>query len=160
MPEINISPLVSIVMPTYNREAWIGRAIQSIINQNYQNWELLIIDNESSDNTSVVVNTFCQNDVRIKYYNVKKSSLPGISEYLNYGMSIARGEFIARLDDDDEWLPDKIERQVTMLTSVSCNDPIISCRFIARTRSGEYIWPNRFPRPSEQSRSTCLFAMA
>src|ERR1035437_10001895 len=116
MPEINISPLVSIIMPTYNREAWIGKAIQSIINQNYQNWELIIVDNESSDNTSEVVDCFFHKDERIKYYNVRKSILPGISEYLNYGINIACGEFIARLDDDDEWFdPDKLVKQVDFL---------------------------------------------
>lgn len=112
----NSLPLVSIIMPTYNRAKWIGRAIESIKNQNYDNWELIIIDNESTDNTENVVNLYVINDARIKYYNVQKSTTPGISEYLNYGLSIARGDFIARLDDDDEWYdPDKLFKQVDFL---------------------------------------------
>jgi glycosyltransferase involved in cell wall biosynthesis len=116
MSDVNHSPFVSIIMPTYNRGKWIGRAIQSIINQTYQDWELIIVDNESSDNTAEVVKYYSCNDLRIKYYYVKKSSSPGISEYLNYGMSLAQGELIARLDDDDEWSdPNKLLIQVDFL---------------------------------------------
>ena len=65
MPGKDNLPLVSIIMPTYNRAKWIGKAIKSIKNQNYDNWELLIIDNESTDNTENIVNQFRENDGRI-----------------------------------------------------------------------------------------------
>jgi glycosyltransferase involved in cell wall biosynthesis len=116
MVEKDSLPLVSIIMPTYNRAIWISRAIDSVRNQNFDNWELLIIDNESTDNTRNVVDQYVKNDPRIKYFNVRKSTTPGISEYLNYGLTISGGDFIARLDDDDEWYdPDKLLKQVDFL---------------------------------------------
>lgn len=103
-------------MPTFNRAEKIGLAIKSILNQSYKDWELIIVDNGSIDNTREVVESFIKEDNRIKYFNVKKSQNPGISEYLNYGIEIAVGEYIARLDDDDEWWDeDKLKKQVSFL---------------------------------------------
>lgn len=108
--------IVSIVMPTYNRANMIKLAIQSVIVQSYQNWELLIIDNESTDDTKSVVNEFSRVDERIKYHYVKKNINSGIADYLNYGINISEGKYIARLDDDDEWCdPDKLLKQVQFL---------------------------------------------
>lgn len=108
--------LVSIVMPTFNRANTLGSAIKSVLKQNYSNWELLVIDNGSTDNTKEVVEQFAENDERIKYSNVQKSNNPGISDYLNYGIKLAKGKYIARLDDDDEWyIPDKLVKQVNFM---------------------------------------------
>ncbi|MFZ0455687.1 MAG: glycosyltransferase [Ignavibacteriaceae bacterium] len=107
---------VSIIMPTFNRANWIGSAIKSIQKQTFEDWELLIIDNQSKDNTKAIVEDFSSGDNRIKYFNVKKSSHQGLSDYLNYGLKIAVGEYIARLDDDDEWYDqDKLLEQVRFL---------------------------------------------
>jgi glycosyltransferase involved in cell wall biosynthesis len=108
--------LVSIVMPTYNRAHLIGKAIDSILKQSHNNWELIVVDNQSTDNTRDIVESFVSKDSRIRYFNVEKSSNQGLSEYLNYGIKIAEGEFIARLDDDDEWNDkDKLSKQVNFL---------------------------------------------
>ncbi|MFO7447588.1 MAG: glycosyltransferase [Ignavibacteriaceae bacterium] len=110
--------IVSILMPTYNRAGTIGLAIESVLRQNYELWELLIIDNQSTDNTKDIVEQYTVKDKRIKYFNVQKSKNPGISDYLNYGIKIAAGEFIARLDDDDEWCSeDKLSKQIEFLQS-------------------------------------------
>ncbi len=114
--ESNLNPVVSIVMPTFNRANMIGMAINSILRQNYKDWELLIVDNESTDNTKEVVEKFSNNDSRIKYFYVKKNPEIGIADYLNYGINISAGQYIARLDDDDEWYdPDKLSKQVNFL---------------------------------------------
>jgi len=114
--EIISNPDVSIIMPTFNRANLIGMAIDSVLKQNYENWELLIIDNESSDNTKEVVEKFSRIDIRIKYNYVKKNLEIGIADYLNYGINISAGKYIARLDDDDEWYdPDKLVKQVNFL---------------------------------------------
>lgn len=114
--ENNSNPVVSIVMPTFNRANMIGMAINSVLKQNYKNWELLIIDNESSDNTKEVVEKFSRIDKKIKYNYVKKNPDIGIADYLNYGINISTGKYIARLDDDDEWYdPDKLLKQVNFL---------------------------------------------
>jgi glycosyltransferase involved in cell wall biosynthesis len=103
-------------MPTFNRADTIEMAIKSVLKQRYEDWELLIIDNESTDNTKEVIEKFSSKDNRVKYHYVKKSTIPGISDYLNYGINIAAGEYIARLDDDDEWNdPDKLYKQIDYL---------------------------------------------
>lgn len=108
--------IVSIIMPTFNRASTLGMAIESVLKQSFTKWELLIIDNESTDNTKEVVQKYTLNDERIKYCFVNKSSNKGISDYLNYGISIAGGKYIARLDDDDEWYDrEKIDKQVNFL---------------------------------------------
>lgn len=110
------STYVSIVMPTFNRSKTISMAIESVLTQTYKDWELLIIDNESTDNTSVIVKKYLENDPRIKYHFVHKSKIPGITEYLNYGIQLALGKYIARLDDDDEWCDsEKLVKQVNFL---------------------------------------------
>ena len=112
----NTSTIVSIVMPTYNRANMLEMAIKSVLKQNYKNWELIIIDNESSDNTKEVVEKFSKIDERIKYHYVRKNLEAGISDYLNYGINASVGKYIGRLDDDDEWYdPDKLVKQVNFL---------------------------------------------
>lgn len=111
-----IDIVVSIIMPTYNRAELIILAIGSVIKQSFQNWELLVIDNESTDRTKEVVELFTAKDNRIKYFNVNKNPKSGISSYLNFGMKEASGKYIARLDDDDEWCDAfKLEKQVKFL---------------------------------------------
>jgi len=108
--------IVSIVMPTYNRASTLVMAIESVFKQTFQYWELIIVDNESTDNTIDIVKKYSEKDERIQYYFVKKSGNKGISDYLNYGISISNGQYIARLDDDDEWYdPDKLTKQVNYL---------------------------------------------
>lgn len=107
--------LISIIMPTYNRAHCINNAITSILKQSLMDWELIIVDNESIDNTYEIVRPYLE-DIRIKYFYVKKSPYPGISHYLNLGLQKARGSYIARLDDDDEWCdPDKLVKQYEFL---------------------------------------------
>ncbi len=107
---------VSIIMPTFNRADTIGLAIESVLRQNSNDWELIIVDNESTDDTKQVVQAYAAKDDRIKYHYVQKSADKGISEYLNYGISAAQGKYIARLDDDDEWYDsDKLVKQIDFL---------------------------------------------
>jgi len=109
-------PLVSIIMPTYNRANLLPLAIESVLRQTYTNWELLLLDNQSTDNTGEIAKKYFTQDERIKYFNLEKSSNPGITDYLNFGIKTAEGKYIARLDDDDEWYePDKLSKQVDFL---------------------------------------------
>lgn len=106
-----ILPLVSIIMPTYNRAGFISETIQSVIDQNWQNWELIIIDDGSDDNTSQVVSNFT--DPRIKY---NTCSHTGIDYCRNIGLQKSTGELIAFIDSDDLWSPLKLEAQVYILS--------------------------------------------
>ena len=101
----NFTPLVSIVIPTYNHGNYIGKAIKSLINQTYQNWEAIIIDNQSSDQTYEEIKNY--SDSRIKYFEINNNGV--IAKSRNYGISISKGDWIAFLDSDDWWTKDKLE---------------------------------------------------
>ncbi|MCX6162786.1 MAG: glycosyltransferase [Ignavibacteriae bacterium] len=110
-----IKPLVSIVMPTYNRAKFIGKAIESILEQSYKNWELLVIDAISTDNTEEIIRKLNTKYSNIKYVKMSADD-PKISEKLNFGINIASGKYISRLDDDDYWCDkDVLKLQINFL---------------------------------------------
>jgi glycosyltransferase involved in cell wall biosynthesis len=104
--------LVSIVLPTYNRAGLIGETIQSVIDQSYPQWELIIIDDGSSDDTKERIALF--EDERIQYHFFEHTGILG--KVRNAGMRLAKGDYIAFLDSDDIWLPHKLEFQLSLLT--------------------------------------------
>ena len=101
-------PIVSVVIPTYNRANVVGRAIRSVQAQTFEDWKLIVVDDASTDNTEEVVSSFA--DSRVRYYRHQANR--GGSVARNTGIQRARGEYIAFLDSDDEWLPNKLEKQV------------------------------------------------
>ena len=101
-------PTVSVVIPTHNRADLIGEAIQSVLDQTFQDFDVHIIDNGSSDDTEEVVRAF--DDQRLNYFWQENTGLPASSR--NTGIARSQGEFIAFLDSDDVWLPDKLGDQV------------------------------------------------
>lgn len=103
--------LVSIIMPSYNTAPYIAETIQSVLNQTYRNWELIIIDDCSSDNTNEVLLNFIDN--RIHIYKNKRNSGAAISR--NKALKKAKGEWIAFLDSDDLWNPNKLEHQIRFM---------------------------------------------
>ena len=107
-----IDGLVSIIMPSWNTAKYIAESIQCVIDQTYQNWELLIVDDCSTDNTDQVVEPFLK-DSRIKYLHNEKNS--GAALTRNKAMREAQGEWIAFLDSDDLWTSDKLEKQVNFM---------------------------------------------
>lgn len=106
-----IDGLVSIIMPSWNTGKFIAESIQSVVNQTYENWELIIVDDCSTDNTDEVVAMF--NDKRIKYLKNKKNS--GAALTRNKALREAKGEWIAFLDSDDLWTPEKLEHQLRFM---------------------------------------------
>jgi glycosyltransferase involved in cell wall biosynthesis len=105
------NPLVSIIMPTYNRAGYISETIACIIAQTYTNWELLIIDDGSTDETETIVAKHADN--RIKYYRFDRTGITG--KLKNFGIRESKGELIAFMDSDDLWPVDKLEKQVAAL---------------------------------------------
>lgn len=104
---------VSIVMPTFNRAYCIKRTIQSVLDQTHANWELLVVDNTSTDNTQQLVEQF--GDERIRFLQVLNDGIIALSR--NIGIGAASGRFIAFMDSDDPWLPRKLEISLAMLAS-------------------------------------------
>ena len=103
--------LVSIIMPSYNTAAYIKDSIQSVINQTFHEWELIIVDDCSTDNTEEIVKGI--KDTRIKFFKNEKNS--GAAESRNKALREAQGKWIAFLDSDDLWLPEKLEKQIAFM---------------------------------------------
>ena len=109
----NEEPLVSIVMPVYNASKYLVAALDSIVNQTYQNWELIAVDDASSDDSFLILKQYAAMDDRIKIYkNVTNLGLGGNTDK---AISLAKGRFIAKMDADDISYPDRIEKQVRYL---------------------------------------------
>ncbi len=108
-----MNELVSVIMPSYNTADYIADSIKSVISQTYQNWELIIVDDCSTDNTDDIVSYFSDN--RIKYMKNKKNM--GAAATRNRALREAKGEWIAFLDSDDLWLPNKLEKQINFMKS-------------------------------------------
>lgn len=106
-----IDGLVSIIMPSWNTARWIGESIESVISQTYKNWELIIVDDCSTDNTDEIVAYY--KDPRIKYLKNGKNS--GAALTRNRAISEAQGEWIAFLDSDDLWTTEKLEKMVSFM---------------------------------------------
>lgn len=109
------TPLVSIITPSFNSEKFIASTIRSVQDQTYSNWELLIVDDCSTDNTGKIVIDLAQNDNRIKFYKLTKNSGAGVAR--NQAVQMAGGKFIAFLDSDDLWKPEKLSKQTNYLIS-------------------------------------------
>jgi glycosyltransferase involved in cell wall biosynthesis len=139
--------LVSVVIPTYNRAYCVGRAIESVRKQSHTNWELILVDDGSTDNTAEFVSLHYSSDPRIRYIHQGNA---GVSVARNTGISAARGNFIALLDSDDAWKPWKLELQLacfrafpevgmvwTEFEAVDASGQIVNQRYL-RTMYGAY----------------------
>ena len=108
--------LISVIMSVYNGEKYLVQAIDSILNQTYQNFEFIIIDDCSTDNSSHILQEYAKKDSRIKIIKKEKNiGIKGFIENLNLGISIAEGKYIARMDQDDVSLPERFQKQVDFL---------------------------------------------
>ena len=105
---VTSDPLVSIVIPTYNHAHFLGRALQSLLDQTFTNWEVILVDNHSQDNTDEVVQSFAEQ--RIAMLKIHNNGVIAASR--NKGILAAKGEWIAFLDSDDFWYPEKLEISV------------------------------------------------
>jgi glycosyltransferase involved in cell wall biosynthesis len=109
-------PTISIVLPTYNRADLLKRAVQSVFEQSFSDFELIIINDASVDGTRVFCDELAKKDARVRPVHHERNYYPGISRTLNEGLGLARGKYIARLDDDDYWCdPDKLKKQAAFL---------------------------------------------
>lgn len=117
------NPLVSVIIPVYNRANMISKSIKSVLGQTYGNLELLVIDDNSTDGTSDLIHTI--KDTRLKYFRNELNLGPSKSR--NKGIHLSKGELIAFQDSDDEWYPDKLEKQVNLLRKSSDKTAAVYC---------------------------------
>src|SRR5690606_30981203 len=105
-------PLVSIIIPTFNRAHLIGETLDSVIAQTYQNWECIVVDDGSTDDTAKVMEAYTAKDSRIQYHHRPPEHKPGGNGARNYGFKMSRGEYVNWFDSDDIMLPDFLEFKV------------------------------------------------
>lgn len=105
--------LVSIITPAYNAEKYIAETIESVLNQTYQNWEMLIVNDCSKDNTERIVQDYIKKDKRIKIINLKQNS--GAAVARNEAIKNAKGRYVAFLDSDDIWKKEKLQKQIEFM---------------------------------------------
>jgi len=147
------SPRVSVTIATYNRAHLIGRAIQSVLNQTYEDFELILVDDGSTDNTEGVVKGF--DDDRLKYIRHHKNS-GGATAPRNTALHAARGEYIAVLDDDDFWsYSGKLEEQVEFLDTHP-DYVLVGTNSVVVDENGRELAHNLFPETDEEIRSRLL----
>ena len=106
-------PLVSVIMPCYNMASYVSDSIKSVIAQTYPHWELLIVDDASTDKTVNIIESYSQTDSRIRFAIKKQNS--GIADTRNQCIQMAQGQFLAFLDADDIWHPEKLEKQLSFM---------------------------------------------
>ena len=119
------SPLISIVMNCHNGEKYLKDSLNSIINQTYENWELIFFDNISTDRSKKILDQF--NDQRIKYY--KSEKFINLYDARNLAVEKCNGNFVSFLDTDDSWYPDKLEKQINLYEkNPSCDLIYTNCK--------------------------------
>lgn len=126
-------PLVSIIMPAFNGEPYIGAAIRSVLEQSYARWELLILDDGSADRTAEIAEAFEKSDPRIRLFRNPKNL--GAAQTRNRGFALAQGEWIALLDCDDIWHTDKLEKQLALAS----RGDILYCSYALIDESGKHL---------------------
>jgi teichuronic acid biosynthesis glycosyltransferase TuaG len=134
---------ISIITPTYNSSKFIKRTINSVINQTYKDWEYLIVDDYSTDNTVELVNEFAKKDPRIKLLKTMKNS-GGPATPKNVGIENATGKYVAFLDHDDEWRLTKIEKQLNSFEkSKNKRIGIVSCLLNIKDNNGNLLYKHK-----------------
>lgn len=133
-----MDPLISIIVPIYNRESYVEQLINTVKNQTYKNWELLLIDDNSSDKTASNIAFFAENDQRIKC--VKNKHAKGASGARNTGLDIASGDYIAYQDSDDEWIQEHLATMVYYLEKYPNEIDLMSANPLRKNRSSGEVY--------------------
>jgi len=140
--------IVSVVIPTRGRPELVQRAVRSALSQTLHEIEVIVVIDGEDSATGIALRELAKEDARLRM--VELATSVGGSDARNRGVEAALGQWIAFLDDDDEWLPGKLKAQIDAISR--CNAPVLigTCRMIARTPRRDYVWPRRMPAHSEQ----------
>ncbi len=138
----NKKPIVSVIIPTYNRAKWLEKSIKSVLNQTYQDFELIVVDDGSTDNTKKVVESF--KDERIRFFQQTKAfpiKSQGAAAARNIGIKKAKGRLIAFNDDDDLWRKRKLEKQVSAFKRTGKKTGVIYTRIVRYRGKEKFFLP-------------------
>jgi glycosyltransferase involved in cell wall biosynthesis len=133
--------LVSVVIPTFQRPALVLQAVASAVRQTVNDLEIIVVIDGGDSETRAALESLSLPQLRL----LPLEKQVGGSRARNEGVLIARGEWVAFLDDDDLWLPEKLERQLATARASNCSDPIVACKVVAQTPGGEVVWPRKLP---------------
>ncbi|MCG6550787.1 MAG: glycosyltransferase [Candidatus Magnetominusculus sp. LBB02] len=136
---------ISVVIPTLNRSDLICRAVNSALCQTFKDIEVIVVIDGPDEATSAALKQI--EDERVRVLALKENV--GGSDARNAGVRAARFGWIAFLDDDDQWLPEKLQRQVNFARGLNNPLPVICCLLIARTEVCDYVWPKKLPNPTQ-----------
>lgn len=131
-------PTVSVIMPAYNAERFIEEAIRSVMAQTVTDWELLVLDDGSTDSTADIVTQLVAEDARIRYLPNEHNM--GVARTRNRGFDLCNGKYVALIDSDDVWLPDKLARQITCLEENKAD--IVCCSYAIVDLDGKPVKPD------------------
>ena len=153
-----IIPKVSIIIPTYNRVKMLEKSIESVFAQSFNEWELLIVDDASTDETESRMRELSAKEQRVNYMRIPKIEGKGISEYLNIGLRNSKGKYIARIDDDDYWChKDKLKMQVEFLDE-NPEYVVVGGGVILVDEKGDELFKYLKKETDEEIRSFALFS--
>ncbi len=140
-----MNPLISIIIPNFNRAHLISETLESIRDQTYKHWECIIIDDHSTDDSWAVVKGFCDRDERFKQVKRPNNLIKGACSCRNFGFELSKGTYINWFDSDDIMLPKKLENQI--LVAEKNNSDLVVCQtqfFEGSTSELKYLWNNTF----------------
>jgi glycosyltransferase involved in cell wall biosynthesis len=149
-----VSPSVSVLMPCYNAEKYLAEALASILNQTYTDFEVIAIDDCSSDRTPEILRHFSEQDKRVKVY--RNSENLKLIKTLNRGVTLCSGKYIARMDSDDIALPERLEKEVAFLDE-HADYGIVSCQFSTFRDGSAKLYPYQNPTKFEELQAYLLF---
>ncbi len=150
---IKNKPLISVVMPVYNAQKYISDAIESILNQTFKKFELIIVNDSSTDKSLAIIKSFSKKDFRIKIINNHKRL--NIARTLNKGIASAKSNFIARMDADDIALPGRLELQYKLINN-SKKTAVVGANVVVINRMGNQIAIRAYPNSSKELKK-CFF---
>lgn len=140
-------PEVSVITPVYNAEDFLSETIESVLNQTYESFEYLLVDDCSTDNSASLIKEFAKKDSRIKYIKLPENS--GAAVARNTGLEEAKGRFIAFVDSDDKWYPEKLERQLDFM--VTNDKPFTYTNYEHISEEGEILSSPKLPEKLDYS---------
>lgn len=154
------NPLVSIIIPTFNRAHLLGETLDSVMAQTYQNWECIVVDDGSTDTTDALMAEYIAKDSRFQYHHRPQDRLAGGNAARNYGFEISNGAYINWLDSDDLLVPNKLFIQVNYLLSHKtkvhlCQGQVFTVAPTKEIIMGQ-LWPEKFPLAGESIRDALI----
>jgi glycosyltransferase involved in cell wall biosynthesis len=134
-------PLVSVVIPTLRRPDMVVRAVHSVLQQSFGDLEIVVVIDGDDGQSADALKSISSPQLRV----LQLPTQVGGSRARNEGVLASRGEWVAFLDDDDLWFPQKLEKQMVMASASKAPEPIVACQVVAHTASGDFLWPRKIP---------------